>query len=132
MENAVKERSNHQDADVKKRVRGKRNVVIVLIAMCAVLLLIVVSTAYASQVMGWPPAKAHLLAQEQKEIAQAQAQHRPKPTPHAPPVQPAPTRLAGIANMHQGPFPASQFSVEKFLAGVLLVQTGNLCMQEQK
>jgi hypothetical protein len=60
----VKERSNHEGnlkADLKKRVRRHRNMLVVLIAVCAILLLIIVSTAYASQVMGWPPAKAHLL-----------------------------------------------------------------------
>jgi hypothetical protein len=115
--NEKSNRERNEEVVLKKKVKGKRNIVVVLIAPCAVLLLIVVSTVYASQVMGWPPAKARLLAQEQQEIATAQAKHRPKPTPHAPPAQPAPTRVAGIANMHQGPFPSSQFSVENFWQG---------------
>jgi hypothetical protein len=43
---------------------------------------------------------------------------KPKPThPTPPPPQPAPQRQAGITDMHEGPFPASEFIVRNFWEG---------------
>lgn len=115
--NAAMRCGRYEDVIVKKRSRvWKGNTLVVLADIGIVLLFMGISTTCTIPA-GWPPSKAWLQVQQQVEMAEAQAHARPKPTPHAPPLQPAPTRQAGIANMHQGPFPASQFVVRNFWQG---------------
>ncbi|HEX8731263.1 MAG TPA: hypothetical protein VF725_04295 [Ktedonobacterales bacterium] len=67
----------------------------------------------------YPPAKAAILQREQNAIATAQANaHATKPTHYTPPPSaPAATPVTGIEGLHQGPFPACQFSVNNFWQG---------------
>ncbi len=66
----------------------------------------------------YPPAKAAILQREQNAIATAQAHTHTKPTNFTPPPSaPAATPVAGIADLHEGPFPACQFSVNNFWQG---------------
>lgn len=65
-----------------------------------------------------PPGKEKLLELDQQEIATARAHPKPKPThPTPPPPQSAPQRQAGITDMHEGPFPSSEFIVRNFWEG---------------
>ena len=68
---------------------------------------------------GWPAAKAQLYDQEQRALAQARANPRPKlPSAGlAPAAQAAPQRQAGIIAMRQGPFPRSTFDVRDVWQG---------------
>jgi hypothetical protein len=65
-----------------------------------------------------PPDKQKILEWEQQDMATARAHPRPKPAhPTPPPAQPAPQLQAGIVDMHQGPFPSSEFIVRNFWQG---------------
>lgn len=68
---------------------------------------------------GWPAAKARLYEEQQRALAQARLQPRPKrPAAGVPPAaQAPPRRQAGIVAMRQGPFPPSTFTVRDFWQG---------------
>jgi hypothetical protein len=62
--------------------------------------------------------KPHGDAEVQQALAAARVHPRPKTAPAARPVpQPPPTRRAGIVEMRQGPFPATEFAVRNFWQG---------------
>jgi len=108
-----------------RRIRHK--VAWSIVATIAALAALGVGTGLATQgpllmkrpASAWPAAKAQELGRLQQEMDAARAHPRPKPVaPVPPPHQPDPARTAGIDNdMHQGPFPATEFTVRNFWQG---------------
>jgi hypothetical protein len=89
-----------------------------LIGSATILLVHAGARPVAPMLSSLPPAKAKLLDREQQDRANAQAHATgTKGFPVVPRPQPPPQLAAGIINMHQGPFPASEFTVSNFWQG---------------
>ena len=75
---------------------------------------VIASAAPAGKLL--PKAQADLTVQQ--TLAAARAHARAKPGVHVRPIpQPQPVRHAGIIEMRQGPFPATEFTVRNFWQG---------------
>ncbi len=92
---------------------------VLVAAVCIVTFLGMLGIASAAQHSGGPVTLAQKMQSEEQRLKNARAHPRPKPgnQNQAPPVQPAPTRQAGILDMGQGPFPQSSFAVHNFWQG---------------
>lgn len=107
----------------KRQGTKNRRVVTMLVALGAAVLLTIgtFSVLHTVQATGsdTSAAKEQILEQQEQEMATARAHPRPKSLSHAnaPSPQAAPQRQAGIVGMHQGPFPASRFTVRNFWQG---------------
>jgi hypothetical protein len=88
-------------------------------AVCIATFIGVLGIASAAQNSGGPFTLAQKMQGFQQLIKNARVHPRPKPSNQnqAPPVQPAPTRQAGILPLGQGPFPQSNFTVHNFWQG---------------
>lgn len=90
---------------------------IIIIAVCAVGLILLSAGYAAYRSSGVPPAKQALLDQQQADMANAIKVAKGLPDPPAPTQLPA--RQPGVIDMHQGPFPGSEFDVENFWQGTV-------------
>lgn len=103
-----------QQGRSRSTIRG-----LLIAAFCFTVFIGVLGIASAAQNNSGPLTLAQKMQAYQQRIKNARAHPRPKPSNQnqAPPVQPAPTRQAGILDMGQGPFPQSSFTVHNFWQG---------------
>ena len=100
---------------------SRKHALLAALVACGVLLAVGsgVVLANGNPFAGYPPAKAALLRHEQEASATARALPHPTKNPsYTPPTSPpqAPP-VAGIENLHEGPFPACQLLVSDFWQG---------------
>lgn len=103
-----------QQGRSRSTIRG-----LLIAAFCFTVFIGVLGIASAAQHNSGPLTLAQKMQAYQQRLKNARAHPRPKPSTQnqAPPVQPAPTRQAGILPLGQGPFPNSSFTVHNFWQG---------------